>query len=170
MEKTIISTTQVPVINLDTARKAVVNVVGKTGELLQTYANALCQHFNLVDNQGKVTTPWYDLQGKDGKAVEEERKKFKAAMESAGFDSDTANTYWGRVKDKSGRVKTKNKVTSKVDVDAENVKALKTILNRIDTTEPESAPMSFKVVKLLVQAADLMGVDVSAYAIGRGDE
>jgi len=156
--------TQAPVINLESARKAVVNVAGKTGEVIKNYASALCQAFNTT------LTPWYDLKGKDGEAVKKERALFVTAMESAGFAKPTIDVYWQRVKEASGRVKANNKVTSKPDVDAENIKALKAILNRIDTTEPENAPMSFKVVKLLVQAADLMDIDVTAYAIGRDDE
>jgi len=170
MEKTIIATTPAPVVNLDKAREGVVNVAGKTGEVIKTYGAAMCQAFNLTDPQGNVTTPWYDLKGKLALGVKEERAKFVGAMQSAGFETPTIDVYWQRVKEASGRVKTQNKVTGGVDVDAENIKMLKSILNRIDTVEPEKAPLSNKVVALLLMAADQMGIDTSAYAIGQDQE
>ena len=170
MEKTVIANAIPSVINLDTARNGVVSVAGKTGEVIKTYAAALCQHFNIVNNQGNVTTPWYERKGTDKKPVTEERAKFVGAMQAAGFETPTIDVYWQRVKEASGRVKTQNKVTGGIDVDAENIKMLKTILNRIDTVEPEKAPLSNKVVSLLLMAADQMGIDTSAYAIGQDQE
>jgi len=170
MEKTIIANAIPLVINLDNARTAVVNVAGKTGEVIKTYGAAMCQAFNLTDPQGNVTTPWYDLKGKLALGVKEERAKFVGAMQSAGFEQGTIDVYWQRVKEASGRVKTQNKVTGGIDVDAENIKMLKSILNRIDTVEPEKAPLSNKVVALLLMAADQMGIDTSAYAIGQDQE
>ena len=170
MEKTVIANAIASVINLDNARTAVVNVAGKTGEVIKTYGAAMCQAFNLTDPQGNVTTPWYELKGKLALGVKEERAKFVGAMQAAGFEQGTIDVYWQRVKEASGRVKTQNKVTGGIDVDAENIKMLKSILNRIDTVEPEKAPLSNKVVSLLLTAADQMGIDTSAYAIGQDQE
>ena len=153
------------VINLETARNELVAVACKTGEVLNAYANAMCQAFNLTDNAGKVTTPWWELRGKLMKGVKEERAKFATAMGDK-FDTPTIDVYWGRVKDASGRVKSTNKVTGGNSVDDMNIRDLKTMLNRIDNAETESAPLSNKVVAILLMAADQMGIDTKAYAIG----
>jgi len=158
------------VINLETARNELVAVAGKTGEVLNAYAKAMCQAFNLTDSTGKVTTPWWELRGKLMKGVKEERAQFAKAMGDK-FDTGTIDVYWGRVKDASGRVKSTNKVTGGSKVDDENIRTLKTMLNRIDNAEVETAPLSFKVVHLLLQVADQMGIDTKAYAIaGDTDE
>jgi hypothetical protein len=91
-------------------------------------------------------------------------------MESKGFETGTIDVYWGRVKDASGRVKTNNRVSGGTSVDELNIRDLKTMLNRIDNAETENAPLSNKVVDLLIAAADLMGIDTSAYAITGDNE
>ena len=158
------------VATLDTTRTNVVNVAGKTGEVIGAYGSAMCQAFNIVDSLGNVVKPWYDLKGKLAKGVKEERAKFVTAMESKGFETGTIDVYWGRVKDASGRVKTNNRVSGGTSVDELNIRDLKTMLNRIDNAETENAPLSNKVVDLLIAAADLMGIDTSAYAITGDNE
>jgi len=158
------------VATLDTTRTNLVNVASKTGEVLQAYADSMNQAFNIVDSLGNVAKPWYDLKGKLAKGVKEERAKFVTAMESKGFETGTIDVYWGRVKDASGRVKTNNRVSGGNSVDELNIRDLKTILNRIDNAETENAPLSNKVIDLLIAAADLMGIDTSAYAITGDNE
>jgi len=158
------------IATLDTTRTNLVNVASKTGEVLQAYANAMNQAFNIVDSLGNVIKPWYDLKGKAQKGVKAERALFVTAMETKGFETGTIDVYWGRVKDASGRVKTNNRVSGGTSVDDLNIRDLKTILNRIDNAETENAPLSNKVVDLLIQAADLMGIDTSAYAITGDNE
>ena len=161
---------QSPVINLDNARHALVGGMVKTGEVLKMYADAMNQAFNLVNDAGKVTTPWYDLKGKLAAPVKEERAKFVAEMQAAGFDTGTIDVYWSRVKDASGRVKSNNKVKGALDVDALNIKDLKTILNRISDSESEKRPLSNKVIDLLVKAADLMGIETDGYGLTSDEE
>ena len=153
------------IANLDKAREAVANVASKTGEVIGTYAGALCLAFNLVDNAGVVTTPWYELKGKLCEAVKSERAKFVDVMAFRGHGTAVIDTYWARVKDASGRVKAISKVTGAVDVDAATVKDLKAILNRIGNAERDNAPLSFKIVALLISAADLIGINVEAYGL-----
>ena len=156
------------VANLDSTRTAVANVAGKTGEVIGAYGVAMCQAFNLTDKDGNITTPWYDLKGKLSQGVKDERAKFSSAMEAKGFAKPTIDVYWQRVKEASGRVKTVNRVTGGNSVDDMNIRDLKTILNRIDNAN--DAPLSNKVVALLLQAADQMGIDTKNYAIGQDQE
>lgn len=149
------------VINLTEARKAVVSGLMKTGEVLQTYANGMCQWFNLVDEDGNVTTAWYDLKGKLKQGVNEERARFVADMTAAGFDKGTIDTYWMRVKEKSGRAKTSTKVTGgEQDVDAKTLAELKTIINRIFKAEEKGTDC---------KASDIKGALMDAYADLGGD-
>ena len=159
------------IATLDTTRTNLVNVASKTGEVLQAYADAMNQAFNIVDSLGNVIKPWYDLKGKAQKGVKAERALFVTAMESkGGFETGTIDVYWSRVKDASGRVKTNNRVSGGNSVDELNIRDLKTMLNRIDNAETENAPLSNKVIDLLIAAADLMGIDTSAYAITGDNE
>jgi len=155
------------VVNLDAARGAFIGGLVKTGEVLKTYAEGMNQAFDLRDNEGNVTTKWYDLKGKLKAGVNDERAKFVADMKAAGYEQGTIDVYWQRVKEAAGRTKTKNRVTGGNSVDDSNIRDLKTILNRIDNATEESAPLSHKVVALLVEAADLMGINTSEYAIGQ---
>jgi hypothetical protein len=148
------------VVDLNKSRKAFVGGLVKTGELIKGYAGDMCAQFDTT------ITKWYDLKGKLAQGVKEERKLFVADMLEAGYDTPTIDVYWGRVKDASGRVKSTNKVTGGNSVDDMNIRDLKTMLNRIDNAETESAPLSNKVVAILLMAADQMGIDTKAYAIG----
>ena len=160
MENTITIVTPTLVVDLNKSRKAFVGGLVKTGELIKGYAGDMCAQFNTS------ITPWYELKGKLAQGVKEERKLFVADMLEAGYDTPTIDVYWGRVKDASGRVKSTNKVTGGNSVDDMNIRDLKTMLNRIDNAETESAPLSNKVVAILLMAADQMGIDTKAYAIG----
>jgi len=153
---------QAPVINLEAARTAVVNVAGKTGEVIKTYANALCQSFNIVDNQGNITTPWYERKGKDKKVVSDERALFVTAMKAAGFETPTIDVYWQRVKEASGRVKTTTKVTGgDIDVDAKTMADLKTVINRIFKAEENGETFKASEVKgALMGAYEFLGGEI----------
>ena len=157
--------TQSKVVDLSNARRGFVGSLRKTSEVLAVYAQGMSQAFDLRDNQGNVTTKWFDLKGKLKAGVNEERALFVADMTAAGYEKGTIDVYWQRVKEASGRTKPQNRVSGGVDCDAENIKNLKTMLNRIDNAEPETAPLSFKVVALLIEAADLMGIDTKGYAV-----
>jgi hypothetical protein len=160
MENTVTIVSPTLVVDLSKSRKAFVGGLVKTGELIKGYANDMCAQFDTI------TTKWFDLKGKLAKGVKEERALFVADMTEAGYETGTIDVYWGRVKDASGRIKSTNKVTGGTSVDDANIRDLKTILNRIDNAETESAPLSNKVVAILLMAADQMGIDTKAYAIG----
>lgn len=125
-----------PIVNLDAARGEFVGGLKKTGEVLKNYALGMCQAFNLVDAEGNVTSPWYELKGKLKTGVNEERARFVADMQVAGFDKPTIDVYWQRVKEASGRTKTSTKVQGAGnDTDSKTLAELKTMINRIFKAE-----------------------------------
>jgi hypothetical protein len=146
------------VVNLDTTRKALVKGIGKIGELINNYGTGLSQAFDLVDNEGNVTTKWFDLQGALRKGVKVERDNFKADMEAAGYSKATTDVYWQRVKEASGYQTAGNKAKGEMDIDAKTLAELKTILNRIFNDEGESVAQSVK--PLLMQAFEELGGDI----------
>ena len=124
-----------PVVNLSEARTALVNAVIKTGGVVQAYANGMCSAFNLLDNQGNVTTPWYELKGKLKAGVKDERALFVIAMTNVGFGKGTIDVYWQRVKEASGYVTAGNRAKGGTDTDSKTMAELKTIINRIYKAE-----------------------------------
>jgi len=145
------------IVNLDKARTALVNQVGKIGEVIQTYANGISQAFDLVDNTGAVTTKWYDLQGALNKPVKSERDNFKAAMEAKGYSKATTDVYWQRVKEAAGYVTAGNRASATADTDAKTLAELKTILNRIFNDETDCKAQHIKAP--LIEAFVFMGGD-----------
>lgn len=146
------------VVNLDTTRKALVKGIGKIGELIGSYSTGISQAFDLVDNEGNVTTKWFDLQGALRKGVKVERDNFKADMEAAGYSKATTDVYWQRVKEASGYQTAGNKAKGEMDIDAKTLAELKTILNRIFNDEGESVAQSVK--PLLMSAFEQLGGDI----------
>lgn len=106
-----------------------------TGDLISNYAEALCTMFHQVNEHGEVLTPWYELKGKTKAGVKEERAAFAADMSSAGFGTGTTDVYWQRVKEASGYITPKNRVSGSTGVDAKNLSDLQTIINRIFKAE-----------------------------------
>ena len=145
------------IVNLDKARTALVNQVGKTGEVIKAYAVSISQAFDLVDNEGNVTTKWYDLQGVLNKPVNAERESFIALMEAKGHPKTTATVYWSRVKEAAGYVTAGNRASATADVDAKTLAELKTILNRIFNDDTDSK--SQQVKGILIDAFVQMGGD-----------
>jgi hypothetical protein len=85
-----------------------------------------------VDNEGNVTSKWYELKGKLKSGVNDERKLFVEAFKAEGFGDATITVYWQRVKEASGYVTAGNKVSGgSSDVDAKTLAELKTLINRI---------------------------------------
>lgn len=149
-----------PVVSLDAVREAFVSGIAKTGELLTNYANALNQAFDLTDNQGLVTTKWFELKGKLAAPVKAEREKCKALFAARGIDTDSFNVYWGRIKDASGRVKTQNRVAGGNDPEALNLSDLKTIINRIFKMEEDGKDSDWSDHKAaLMDVYESMGGD-----------
>jgi hypothetical protein len=146
------------IVNLVETRSALVNGIGKIGELVRGYSMALDQGFDLVDKDGNVTTKWFELQGAPlTKGIKAERKQFKADMEEAGYSEGTINVYWQRVKEASGYVTAGNRVKGSVDIDAKTLAELTTMLNRIFNDETESKSQDVK--PLLMQAFEVLGGD-----------
>jgi hypothetical protein len=145
------------IVNLDKARNALVNQVGKLGEVIQGYASGISQTFDLVDSSGAVTTKWYDLQGVLNKPVKAERDNFKAAMEAKGYSKATIDVYWQRVKEAAGYVTAGNRVSAVADTDAKTLAELKTILNRIFNDETDCKAQHIKAP--LIEAFVFMGGD-----------
>jgi len=145
------------IVNLDKARAAMVNGVSKIGEVIQGYADGISQAFDLVDNAGNVTTKWYDLQGALNKPVKAERKLFVDAMEKRGYETDTINTYWSRVKKAAGYQTAGNKASATADTDAKTLAELKTMLNRIFNDDTDCKAQQVK--GLLIDAFVQMGGD-----------
>jgi hypothetical protein len=146
------------VVNLVETREALVKGIGKVGALISNYAMALDQGFDLVDNQGNVTTKWFDLKGSLRKGIKSERAFFVADMENAGYSEGTINVYWQRVKEASGYVTAGNRVKGSVDIDAKTLAELTTMLNRIFNDETESKAQDVK--PYLMRAFEILGGDV----------
>jgi len=155
-------TTPAPIIDLSVARSALVSEAKKTGEVIGNYARGLESAFDLVDNQGNVTTKWFDLKGKLKAGVKAERALFVAAFESAGFETGTIDVYWQRVKKASGYAPNGKRVSGSADIDAKTLAELTTIINRIfkHEEEHEDDTKSSAVKGLLMNAFERMGGDV----------
>lgn len=154
---------QSPVINLDNARQGFVGGLKKTGEVLSLYAEAMNQAFTLRNDQGEVTTDWWNLKGKLKAGVNEERAKFVADMQGAGFEKGTIDVYWQRVKEAAGKPKTATRVTGgDTDVDAKTVAELKTIINRIFKAEEDGTEcLASEYKRTLMDVFEQMGGDVN---------
>jgi len=148
------------VADLSKARGNVVNIAGKTGEVLKAYSVAMCQAFNLVDNQGNVTTAWFDLKGKLKAGVNDEYKAFKEAMSKAGHEKNV-HVYWQRVKEFSGYQTAGQRAKGNETLEAKTVADLKTIINRIFKAEENGEESKASEVKgLLMTAFETLGGDV----------
>ena len=150
-------------VTLNSARAGVVKVAGKTGEVLQVYAAALCSAFDLVDSTGKVTSKWFELKGKLKAGVTAERAAFTLAMKEAGHEKNV-HVYWQRVKEMSGYVTAGAAAKASQSVDDKTVAELKTILNRIFKAESESVECdkSSEAKGLLIEAFEMLGGDVES--------
>jgi hypothetical protein len=160
-----VTTPSKAIIDLSKAREGYVKGIKKTGDVLKTYADAMCQAFNLIDNEGNVTTPWYELKGKLAKGIQDERKAFVADLESGGFTKATIYVYWGRVAEASGKVKgtTTSVSGGKVDIDSKTLAELTTIINRIfkyEETEGDDDSKASQAKRHLMDAYTVLGGDV----------
>ena len=159
----------VAVANLTESRTNLVQGIGKVGDLIKGYAKALNQAFDLVDNQGAVTTKWFDLKGKLKAGVKTERANFVADMVKAGYikegttdkPSATVDTYWQRVKEASGYVTAGNRASGGSDTDTKTIAELRTIINRIFKAEESGEDCNASEVKgILMEAYESLGGDV----------
>jgi len=150
-----------PVVPLYELRNDLVKSAKKTGQVLKAYATGLCSAFDLVDNEGNITSKWYELKGKLKTGVNDERKLFVQAFKDEGFGEATINVYWQRVKEASGYETAGNKVSGgSTDIDAKTLAELKTIINRIFKAEEAGTDC---------KASEVKGELMTAYAILGGN-
>ena len=132
---------------LDITEAALVEGATKTGELIQAFADAMSEVFDVRHIDGTIHTQWFELRGKDAKGVKARRDSFVQRMiargHTDGFDKEgnpkasaTVDTYWARVKAASGYTP-KGKVSGTNDVDAKTAAELKTMINRILNAEED---------------------------------
>jgi hypothetical protein len=148
------------------ARKALVEGVSKTGDLIKSYSTALDQVFDAKDINGKVTAKWFTLTGKDKKGIKAERAEFVKDMIARGHvkpdgkPTATVDTYWQRVKEASGYVP-KGRVSGGTDVDSKTVAELKTMINRILKAEEDGQdPEASQFKSALMEVFEGLGGDI----------
>jgi hypothetical protein len=151
---------------LDQAEIALVDGVSKTGELIQGYADVLCQVFDRKDSNGNVTEKWFNLVGAEKKGIKARRASFVQRMinrghvKADGKPSATVDVYWQRVKEASGYVP-KGRVTGGTDVDSKTLAELKTMINRILKSEEDGQECNASMFKgNLMEVFEGMGGDV----------
>ena len=145
------------------ARSGLVKGAKSTGDLIGTYADALCVMFNVFDDVGDLLTPWYELKGKAKSGVKGERAAFASEMLAAGFKTPTVDVYWQRVKEASGYITPKNRVSGSTGIDAKNKADLQTIINRIfagDEAGDSSGAISSEYKGQLMEIFEALGGDV----------
>lgn len=151
--------------DLEQARNGVgVNAKG-TGESIIKYSGLLDKYFDLKDNEGNLTTKWYDRKGKLGAEVTEEKAKFKALFPecakgekpSAGqFAYGTGDVYWQRVKIASGyetpAMKAANgekKETTLVEMCRAELQTMLNRINKARSAKPEGIDLMLEVYEEL---------------------
>jgi hypothetical protein len=149
--------------DLDQARISVKASASSTGEKIATYARMMDKYFDLRDNDGNITTKWYERKGKLGVDVKAENTKFKALFpecakgekpnkEIGEFSYGTADNYWMRAKIESG-YETPAMRAAKGNTKTETIvtmcrKELATMLNRINKAradKPEGLDLMLEV-------------------------
>lgn len=161
MENQVITPVAQAVQNLTKTREALISTAKSTGAVIANYAKALDQAFDLVDNEGNVTTKWFDLKGKLKAGIKAERALFVAGMEASGFGKGTIDVYWQRVKEASGYVTAGNRVKGSETTDQKTLADLKTIINRIFKAEEEGESCTASDFKgTLMEVYESLGGDV----------
>lgn len=89
-------------------REGYVSSIKGEGIKLAEYAKAMNTCFSVVDATGKTVKGWWELKGKAAAGVKAEFQAFATALKVAGYAEGVEYTYWGRVKDASGRTKAGN--------------------------------------------------------------
>ena len=137
---------------LDKCRDNLVKITGKTGEIQKAYALQMNDTFG---------AGWWDAKGEIKKAVKTEHQAFIAAFEAVGKTRAWIDQTWSRVKDDAGRVKTVTpKATGGKDVDSKTIAELKTVYNRLADSNPDDAPLSYKIKAQLEDILDQLGVEI----------
>ena len=133
-------------------RKALVQITGKTGEIQKAYALQMNATFG---------AEWWDAKGEIKKAVKAEHDAFVADFEAIGKTRANIDQMWSRVKDDAGRVKSAApKAQGGKDVDSKTIAELKTVYNRLADSNPDDAPLSYKIKAQLEEILDQLGVEI----------
>lgn len=163
---TVIQISSVDQSILDQAEIALVDGVSKTGELIQGYADALCEVFDRKDTNGNTIEKWFNLVGAEKKGIKARRASFVQRMINRGHvkpdgkPSATVDVYWQRVKEASGYVP-KGRVSGGTDVDSKTLAELKTMINRILKSEEDGQDCNASMFKgNLMEIFEGMGGDV----------
>lgn len=131
-----------------TTREALAGGVGKTGELIAAYAEALTAKY------GKA---WWEAKGEIRKAIKVERTEFDKAFAERGIDKPSANVYWQRTKEAAGKAKG-IRASASTDPGTKNMTDLKTIINRISKMEEDGVASEWIDYKSnLVEVFEAMG-------------
>lgn len=137
---------------LDKCRDNLVKITGKTGEIQKAYAMQMCATFG---------AGWWDAKGEIKKAVKAEHDKFVADFEAIGKTRANIDQMWSRVKDDAGRVKASApKAQGGKDIDGKTISELKTVYNRLADSNPDEAPLSYKIKAQLEEILDQLGVEI----------
>ena len=140
---------------LDHARIDFVEGLGKTGDLQRKYASEIKAAFG---------AEWWNATGETKKLVKAEHQAFiELAQTRLNWTRANVDKVWSRIKDESGRVKqSAPRVSGGDDIDAKTTAEIKTMLGRIYKVKADDnlAPMSKKVLGLLEEIADQLGIDI----------
>ena len=137
--------------NVAKARRELGEGLLKTGDLVKSYALAMNEAFGFG---------WWDAKGEIKKAVKVEHKFYvEMCMDELEWTRSNTDKQWSEIKDAAGRPKKAGKVSGGNSIDDLNIRDLKTILNRILGSDEDEAPLSHKAKDLLLESADLLGID-----------
>jgi hypothetical protein len=147
------------------ARREFIKSIKSGDTSLKAYAAWMCSTFNVCDETGKVIKPWYALAGKAKAGVNAEFKAFAEDLQAAGYAEGVEYTYWGRVKDESGRPKKSGKVGGESTDPMEKTRAeIGTIINRINNSrddKTESSERMIEIYEIMCEAYATLGGVVS---------
>lgn len=138
--------------DLTKARGNLVKMEAKAGEVQAAYAGQMCFTFG---------AEWWKAKGEIGKAVKNEHDAFVADFTAIGKTRANIDQMWSRIKDLSGRVKTAApKAQGGKDIDGKTISELKTVYNRLADSNPDDAPLSYKIKAQLEEILDQLGVEI----------
>jgi hypothetical protein len=137
---------------LTKARGNLVRMEAKAGEVQAAYAGQMCFTFG---------ANWWEAKGEIKKAVKTEHDAFVSALEGIGKTRANIDKMWSRIKDLSGRQSTSApKASGGKDVDGKTIAELKTVYNRLADSNPDEAPLSYKIKAQLEEILDQLGVEI----------
>jgi hypothetical protein len=137
---------------LSKARDNLIRAEERTADVQQSYAMQMCSTFG---------AEWWNAKGEIKKAVKTEHTAFVEALEGIGKTRANIDQMWSRIKDLSGRQKTAApKATGGKDIDGKTIAELKTVYNRLADSNPDEAPLSYKIKSRLEEILDQLGVEI----------